>query len=272
LSLKPSSFPPEPAPHAERVRGADGQAYWKLTCFCGKILLAPGDGSHTHGLCPQCGKSLLFPTERSITSGPLRIIPANRPQRSPSAKRPAAQRPATAPERVSSRERDSSKDRINPGHSASDNAADKLRPNSARSIKAATGLVSAWPAAEKIPRALAAFIDATIAVTLFAALLWAAPYLPAHFSTSTFRVAFALIVLWLNEGVLQWLWNGSVGKKLCVISIREEGGEPLRIENALLRPFLKWALLPAWPLAFFDPNGLALHDKVLSTVVLKGRA
>ena len=78
--------------------------------------------------------------------------------------------------------------------------------------------------------------------------------------------------MWLNEGVLQWLWHGSVGKKLCRITLREEGGEPLRLENALLRPFLKAALLPLWPLAFFNSNRLALHDRILGIVVLKGRA
>ncbi len=141
-----------------------------------------------------------------------------------------------------------------------------------RSTQVATGLVSAWPAAEKLPRALAAFIDGTYAVTLFASLLLVSPYLPSHFSSATFRVAFALITMWLNEGVLQWLANGSIGKKLCVISLREDGGEPLRVENALLRPFLKWVLLPAWPMALYAENGLVLHDRVLGTVVLKGRS
>ena len=267
-----ASTTPLPAPHAERVRGADGQAYWKLTCFCGKILLAPGDGKHTQGLCPQCGRSLLFPTERSITSGPLPIIPATKPNRPTAAKNPTVRRWPATPDRATGKATDSRRDRVKPGHSASDNAADKLRPNSARSIQAATGLVSAWPAAEKIPRSLATFIDATLTVTLFAALLMASPWLPTHFSSTTFRVAFALLAMWLNEGVLQWLWHGSVGKKLCVISIREEGGEALRVENALLRPFLKWALLFAWPVAFSAPDGRTLHDRILNTVVLKGRA
>ncbi len=271
------------------MRGANGKAYWKLTCFCRKILLAPADGPQTQGRCPQCGKSLLFPTDRPITTGPLPVIPDRKPARHKTSKRRAPARapsvPARAPKRTetthsglarddreSKRDRESSKDRINPGHSASDSAADRLRPVSTRSPRTATGLVKAWPAADKKRRALAAFIDLTLVLMLVAGLLAAGPRLPAHYSSGTFRVAFALIVLWLNEGVLQWFWNGSVGKKLCLIALREAEGEPLRIENALLRPFLKVALLPAWPWALRDPNGRALHDRILNTVVLKGRA
>lgn len=279
----PSPTTPSPAqraPHAERVRGANGKPYWKLTCFCGKILLAPGDGPQTQGRCPQCGKSLLFPTDRPITTGPLPVIPDRKPASRRTPKRSAPARTPTAPVRPPKRVEaarssfgrdESSKDRIKLGNSASDITADKLRPTSTRSPRTATGLVKAWPAADRIPRTLAAFIDLTLVLILVAGLLAAGPRLPAHFSSSTFRVAFALIVLWLNEGVLQWFWNGSVGKKLCLIALREAEGESLRIENALLRPFLKVALLPTWPLALRDPNGRTLHDRILNTVVLKGR-
>ncbi|MEI6236567.1 MAG: RDD family protein [Planctomycetota bacterium] len=271
--MNPNPSPPKPAPHAERVRGTDGHPYWKLTCFCGKVLLAPGDGPHKHGGCPKCGTRLLFPTDRPITSGPLPVIPARKPQRSaPRPVRPTSSLRAKSSKRMPESERDSSKDRINPGHSASDNAADKLRPSSVRVPQSATGLVSAWPLAEPLPRALAAFIDVTLTVACLAVLLATSSKLPTHFSSTTFRIAFTLLAMWLNEGVLQWLWHGSVGKNLCRITLREAGGEPLRLENALLRPFLKAALLPLWPLVFFNVNRLAWHDRILGVVVLKGRA
>lgn len=261
--------PPAAAPRAERVRGADGKPYWKLTCFCKKVLLAPADTARVQGRCPKCGKDLLFPTERQITTGPLPVIPANKPQRLRKQKRPLVRKPA--PDKNSARDRDSSKDRINPGHSASDNAADKLRPKSVRMHRASTGLVTAWPAAERGPRLLAGFIDVTIVIALLAGLLMATPYLPARFTSGTFRVAFTILMLWLNEGVLQWHWGGSVGKKLCHIILRERGGESLQPENALLRPFVKWVLFPTWVMLLLNPANGALHDRVLNIVALKGR-
>jgi hypothetical protein len=251
----------ETPPHVERVRGADRKAYWKLTCFCGKILLAPADGPAKQGRCSHCSALLLFPTEGYITTALLPVIP----QRKKARKRPATE--ANAPVR----DRHSKNDRTKPRSSASDRAADKLRPDSTRSRVPRTGLVSAWPSAGKAPRALAAFIDLTLALALAALLFVLAPWLPVHFSSNTFRVAAVLLGLWLNEGVLQWFWNGSIGKKLCVIALREETGDALSAENALLRPFVKLALLPLWPLAFFSATGQAVHDKLLGTVVLKGR-
>ncbi len=251
----------ETPPHAERVRGADRKAYWKLTCFCGKILLAPADGPHKQGRCSNCSALLLFPTEGYITTALLPVIPQRKKSRN---RTPTEANPAL-------RDRESGKDRIKPGSSASDRAADKLRPDSTRSRVPRKGLVSAWPIAEKIPRGLAAFIDLTLALALAALLFVLAPWLPTHCSYTTFRIAIVLLGLWLNEGVLQWLWGGSIGKKICVIVMREEDGEPLSAENALLRPFVKLALLPLWPLAFFSATGQAVHDNLLGTVVLKGR-
>src|SRR5205807_1272006 len=108
------------------------QPYWKLTCFCGKVLLAAADGPHTQGRCPKCGRSLLFPTDQYITTGVLPIIPAGKS--------------------VSFKKRTAGADRVNSGHSAADNAADKLRPGSARAPRSATGLVSAWPVADRASR------------------------------------------------------------------------------------------------------------------------
>jgi|SRR5579862_334791 len=278
--------PAEHAPHHERVRGADGREYWKLTCFCGKSLLAPADGPHKHGRCPQCGKRLLFPTpERHITTGPLPVIP----DRPPSSEQPRTQRhssrrthghrsglhrgtpvrrvPAAKPPHA----QPINSDRVKPGQSASENAADKLRPDSTRARRTVSGMISAWPVAGRATRALAAFVDLTFALSLTAGMLLATPLLPNYFASTTFRVAFGLIVLWLNEGLLQWLWDGSIGKKLCVIVIRDEDGLAPNAENALLRPFVKLALIFAWPFALFDPSGRALHDQLLGTVVMKGR-
>ena len=246
------------------MRGADGIDYWKLTCFCGRTLLAPIDEGHTQGRCPECGKRLLFPTpERHITTGPLPIIPATPPerfQRRPSGRRI---RPARGV---------SGSDRFRPGHNAADNAADKLRPGSARaSSSSSSSRISAWPTAGAPQRARATFIDFTVVLGATAALFAFSRSLPPHYSSATFRVAFMVFVYWLNDGVLQWLWDGSIGKKICVIVVRDEDYAPLRADNALLRPFLKLVLGLAWPFALIDPSGMALHDKILRTIVLKGR-
>src|SRR5207253_445186 len=76
---------------------------------------------------------------------------------------------------------------VKTGHSAADNAADKLRPASTRSSSLATGLISAWPAAGMVARAVAAFIDITAVLVAVAALIGAAPLLPTQYSTPIFR-------------------------------------------------------------------------------------
>jgi uncharacterized RDD family membrane protein YckC len=75
----------------------------------------------------------------------------------------------------------------------------------------------------------------------------------------------------MNDGILQWAWNGSMGKRLAVIVLRSADGEPLDTPTILLRPFAKLLLLPVAPLAFLDALGQAPHDKLMSTRVLKGR-
>jgi uncharacterized RDD family membrane protein YckC len=266
LNIETNPTAPEYAPHHERVRGADGNEYWKLTCFCGKTLLAPVDDHHTHGRCPQCGKKLIFPTpERHITTGPLPIIPATPPERFQK-KRPSVRR-------IKARNRmgPPGSERFRPNQSAAENAADKLRPGSTRTPSSRSGLISAWPVAGEAQRALATFIDVTFTLLMAAVLVAVQQSLPPQASTMTFRIAFVIFVFWINDGLLQWLWDGSIGKKICVIVVRDQDGLPMGADNALLRPFVKLLLCLAWPLAFANASGLALHDKILGTIVMKGR-
>ena len=260
---------PIAAAHAERTRGADGKDYWKLTCVCGKHLLAPADVPHKQGRCPYCATRLLFPSrERHVTTGPLPIIPARRETpRKNAAPIPSA---SDADPPFSAVRHDSSA-RIKPGHSAADTAAEKLRPKRASSERSA-GLVSAWPAADFSAWLLAAFIDFTFVAAALALLLAFRPLLPAAFSNGFFLAFFLLFVHEFNDGILQLFRRGSLGRRVALVVLKDNSGADLAPIIALLRPILKLLLWPGCALCFIDENKRALHDRILGTRVLKGRA
>lgn len=267
-SANPGPVPVE-AFHAERTRGADGTDYWNLTCVCGKRLLAPADVPHKQGRCPHCGARLLFPSrERHGTAGPLPIIPARRD----APRKIDAPTPASSDaEPPFSRARHDSSARIKPGHSAADTAAEKLRPKRAASARSA-GLVSAWPAAENSSRLLAAFIDMTLVAAALALMLVMRTVLPAVLSSGLFMVLFLLLAHEFNDGILQILGRGSLGRRVALVVLKDDSGADLAPGKALLRPVLKLLLWPGYALCFMDENKRALHDRILGTRVLKGRA
>jgi hypothetical protein len=247
-SSRPSSGPSaETAPHAERVRGADGVEYWKLTCFCGKQLLAPYVGAHTHGRCTQCGKRLRLPVGRPITGGPLPVIPARR-----------------TPRRI----RDT-RPRLPVAAVSSGDSADKLRPAGAASERLAHGLISAWPAASLPRRALSLHIDVTF-VLMFTAAVWLAAG-PEHQTVSL--TAAAVLAAWLfNDAFLQSVCGGSLGKLLALVALRTADGEHVPAARLCARSVVKLVGLPLFPLTFSDPDYRAVHDRLCGTRVLLGRA
>jgi uncharacterized RDD family membrane protein YckC len=245
---RPASGPPaDTAPHAERVRGADGVVYWKLTCFCGKQLLAPYAGAHTHGRCTQCGTRLRLPAGRPITGGPLPVIPARR-----------------TPRRI----RDA-KPRVPVAAVSTKDSADKLRPAGAASERLAHGLISAWPAASLPRRALALYIDITF-LLLFTTAVWLAAG-PGH--RDAILTLFAGLAAWLfNDAYLQNVCGGSLGKLLARVALRTADGERVPAASLWARSLAKLVCLPLFPLTFADPDLRAVHDRLLKTRVLLGRA
>jgi len=262
--------PAEDAPHAERTRGADGLEYWKLTCFCGKTLLAPIDGQHKQGKCPQCGKRLLFPLrEKHITTGPLPIIPARREEPKRIVERVPAREPRDRAAHASKRLRPESSTRIKLGQTAAEGAAERLRPKHDKpATGSGTGLVSAWPPADHLRRILAAFIDLTVVALGVAALIAIVPVIPSPM----FLTVFALVFHEANDGLLQLVIKGSLGRKLALITLLDSDGQPPSSAKVLARPLLKILCLHGCILIFFDDQRRAMHDFLLGTRMLKGRA
>jgi len=135
-----------------------------------------------------------------------------------------------------------------------------------------SGIISAWPLAGKLPRALAGFIDLTFCTTAAGVIvaLTAAGFLP-----DTGRHPAVLITAFLTAGlindILLQLTGGGLGKRLVVLALRRRAGQDVEPPRLIARAILKWLLLPGWLLAFVDPAERALHDLACGTLVLKGR-
>lgn len=152
-------------------------------------------------------------------------------------------------------------------------AADRLRPHRADTAGESYGRISAWPLAGKASRALAAFIDLTLALLLCGVVVVLAreEVLPSFMLSIQALIGVLLFAGAANEALFHLLLGGSLGKKLVVIVSRTVAGNRLGTGRTLLRALLKWLLLPGWILGAVDPNERTLHDLLCGTLVLKGR-
>ncbi|MCW8133683.1 MAG: RDD family protein [Planctomycetota bacterium] len=150
--------------------------------------------------------------------------------------------------------------------------ADILRAHKISSVER-SGLISAWPLAGKLPRALSGFIDVTFATTAMGLVVVMASLkiLPESCQHVAVAVA-AFIAAGLINDVLLQMTGGTLGKRLVVLVVRRRGGREVEPGRLVLRACLKWLLIPGWLVAFVDPAERSLHDIVCGTLVLKGRA
>jgi uncharacterized RDD family membrane protein YckC len=150
--------------------------------------------------------------------------------------------------------------------------ADILRSKKLSERVDGSSLISAWPLAGHLPRALAGFIDLTLGLVA-AMLIVVGGSLGVLPENSRYWlvpvVAFYTAVL-LNDCLLQ-ASGGSIGKRLVVLTLRTPDGMAPTVPAVLLRAVIKWLLLPGWLLAFVHPTQRALHDLLCNTCVLKGR-
>jgi uncharacterized RDD family membrane protein YckC len=280
-------------------------ACWKLVCPCNKRILVPQKAASATGRCPKCGRLLRLPS-RSSQSKPSPVSPEP-PPRSESASRAHAPLPATDDDDLSDLVLDippspshaprtthqppapapiqsecpkppepevAAAPRIEEpaSRAAALRTADILRSSKVSERTPGPGLISAWPLAGRLPRALAGFIDLTLGM-IAATLIIIGGSLGLLPENSRYLVvpvvAFFTAVL-LNDCLLQ-AFGGSIGKRLVVLTLRTPDGLAPSIPIILLRAFIKWLLFPGWLVALVHPAQRSLHDLICNTYVMKGR-
>ncbi|MCY3020337.1 MAG: RDD family protein [Planctomycetota bacterium] len=281
----------------ELVHEADGKQYWKLTCVCGKHVRSPAAVDQPYGRCPKCGRLLKMPGY-VVSRGAVLISarPGEGPVSAPSRKHKDGEETADLPRVVQAGEsgavavlvertgpRDESETVTAPAvvepprfsHEAVATAADRLRPQHTTSAKESdvAGRVSAWPLAGKAERLLAAFIDVTFAMAIAGVLvvLGRRGVLPPILLVKEMVVVILVAAGVLNDGLVQLVWGGSLGKKLVVLVVQTAGGREPGGWRIMLRGLLKWLLIPGWIIGAVDPSQRTLHDLLCNTLVLKGR-
>lgn len=149
--------------------------------------------------------------------------------------------------------------------------ADILRAHKISTVER-SGLISAWPLAGKLPRALAGFIDLTFATSAMGliVILASAGVLPAACKSLPVALAAFMAAGLINDFFMQFA-GGTVGKRLVVLTVRRRGGREPGPGSLALRALLKWLLIPGWLVALVDPAERTLHDILCGTLVLKGR-
>ncbi|MGD0091693.1 MAG: RDD family protein [Planctomycetota bacterium] len=249
------------------VRGEDGKDYWRLVCSCGKHVRTPAAVGQPYGRCPKCGQMLKMPgfLLAQKQAGAAAVNVALEAELKPSQDGTETVAAGVAPvEEPLTRD-------------AAFIAAERLRPVHAGGGAPSAGAesrISAWPLAGKLARALAAFIDLTLAVALTGVVFVLArkQVLPELLLRK--ELVFPLLVAAgvLNDGFIHMLSGASIGKRLVVLTTRTANGAEMGLARTFLRGLLKWLLIPGWLLALVDPSERTLHDLLCNTLVLKGRA
>lgn len=273
--------PVEPV-SAEQVATEKGPC-WKLVCPCNKRMLVPRKAQASLGRCPKCGRRIRIPSsgESDRPKANPEPVAAARPAPPPAqplaaeddlsdlvldlgVEAPAARAPEPDPPPVRSEGPAS--------RAAALRTADILRSKKLSERTDGAGLISAWPLAGHLPRALAGFIDLTLGL-LAAMLIVVGGSLDLLPESSRYWVvpvvAFYTAVL-LNDCLLQ-ATGGSIGKRLVVLTLRTPEGLAPSVPLVILRAIVKWLVVPGWLLAFVHPSQRALHDLLCNTCVLKGR-
>jgi uncharacterized RDD family membrane protein YckC len=263
------------------VRGEDGKEYWKLTCTCGKHVRTPAAIDQPYGRCPKCGRMLKMPGYLHARNP---VLISARPGEGPVSAPPRAKKILDLELAAAGSRRDDNSETVDAkavaeqpmSREAAEKAAARLRQPyaGAAAHPEALGRLSAWPLAGKPARLLAAFIDVTFSTVIAAVptVLAAHGLLPGWLATSGGIAAVVLAAGILNDGVLQLLIGGSLGKKLVVLVVQTAAGTQPSAGRILLRAVLKWLLIPGWIIGLVDPSERTLHDLLCNTLVLKGRA
>lgn len=150
--------------------------------------------------------------------------------------------------------------------------ADILRSSKVSERTPGPGLISAWPLAGRLPRALAGFIDLTLGMVAATLIVVGGSMglLPENSRYLVVPVVAFFTAVLLNDCLLQ-SFGGSIGKRLVVLTLRTPDGLPPALPVILLRALLKWLLFPGWLLALVHPAQRSLHDLICNTYVMKGR-
>jgi uncharacterized RDD family membrane protein YckC/predicted RNA-binding Zn-ribbon protein involved in translation (DUF1610 family) len=293
--------------HVEQVSTEKGIC-WKLVCICNKRILVPQKAEAAAGRCPKCGRLLRLPSPDRLRESPaqepeapdrarpdapvlapsapddalsdlvidLPAPPGSQPYATPDVLLPirGETRSPVKPEPAATEPKPISAARIEEPASrgAALRTADILRSKKLSERSPGPGLISAWPLAGRLPRALAGFIDLTLGLVA-ATLIVVGGSLELLPEVSRYLlvpvVAFLTAVL-LNDGLFQAV-GGSIGKRFVVLTLRTPEGLTPSVTVIVLRAFLKWLLFPGWILALVHPSQRALHDMICDTYVMKGR-
>lgn len=258
---------------SEQISATDGSQFWKLTCPCGKRLLAPANTPQPYGHCPKCGRHLPLPGFHPGNPAD----PAALPLASHSA-------PDGTQKDSGGKLRDDHATTVIAAarvqeHSinltAASTAAARLRPSRvlpAERARTSSGRISAWPLAGRVRRLLAAFIDFSFAAALAAtAVALAGRHVRELFTPVQLLCGTLLLLLLFNDTVVHLLLGGSLGKHLVMLAIRTEAGAACGFFRLLARTALKWLFIPGWLIGALDPAQRAAHDLLAGTLVLKGR-
>ena len=246
---------------------------WKITCSCNKRILVSREANSPLGRCPKCGRRIHIPGQAEkiarpdkvglhkplVSTGELSDLVSDLPVSAPPAAAAEPEPPHPRFEEPASR-------------AAALRTADILRSKKLSDRSDGGSLISAWPLAGHLPRALAGFIDLTLG--LVAAMLivigGSLEVLPENSRYWVVPVVAFYTAVLLNDCLLQ-LFGGSIGKRMVVLTLRAPDGRAPSVAVVLLRAIFKWLLLPGWLLAFVHPTQRALHDLLCNTCVLKGR-
>ncbi|MFH0939074.1 MAG: RDD family protein [Planctomycetota bacterium] len=271
LTARKTNEPPtiqvEAPAHFEWILRTGGTEYWKLTCVCGKRLLSPAPSIHPYGKCSKCGRYLLLPGYDDS----LKVL------RVPARSEPTKIEAAHEDRNITVTSLGGMANDLRISLNAASVAANRLRPQQlsthTRAMRTVSGRISAWPLSGKIRRLLAAFLDLNFGICVAGVVMaLAGPRaLEPFFSPLEMLLATIWLALAFNDSVIHLILGSSLGKRLVVLVVRTEDGEPCGPIRTLIRAWLKWLLIPGWLIGAFDSAERTLHDLLAGTLVLRGR-
>ena len=287
------------APHYELVCEPDGTEVWKVTCFCGKRLLTPTRSEAAYGRCPKCERRIRLPGyDALLKTLDIALVPPPGSARASGSAEGHTISERTKTGAFSKAELEKAlelvlaqddivtevallRPDVPKANPAEMTAAERLRPQrqnrtpetAAQRVGSGSGHIAAWPLAGVVRRLLAGFIDLTFVMTVTALVIMLAikGAIPPFFRRWDTVMLVFICAGMFNDGVIQALVGGSLGKSLVVIVVRNFAGTGMESSRAFVRAFFKWVLIPGWIIAAVDPAERTLHDIICGTLVLKGR-
>lgn len=257
--------------YCEWVKNKDGNEYWKIICLCGKRVLSPLHTDKRFGRCPKCGGRLPLPGYISSKS-------------TPSTGSNDKSMDLVFPEILEVVDEQIETNLLIPIPSdgrfnlnAALTAANRLRPHRPEASWATrsspSSRVTAWPLGGKGRRAIAGFIDFTVATSVAAVVIVLASQevLPDLFLQGDVLLGVVAVAGIFNDGVIHLMFGNSIGKKLVVLVVQHKSGTPMDPVRILVRAVVKWLFVPGWIIGAIDPAERTLHDIFCGTLVVKGR-